>query len=75
MKSAESLAIQGVADFNRVFTNAKGRSELFAVLLIKIVSECNNSILVTMPLSEPPPAAFRHVTDTSEIHVELEHDV
>jgi len=67
VNNAESIAIQGVADFSKLLTNAKGSEAL--------VSERNNSTLATMPLSEPLPTGFRHMTDTSDIHVELEHDV
>jgi hypothetical protein len=73
----ESRAIQGVTDFKTVSTNAKGRSAPLELLpiVVTVVSECSKSTLATMPLSIPPPAAFRQTTDTSEIQVELEHDV
>ena len=75
VNSAVSSAIQGVADASMLLTNAKARGALLVLLLTKLVSECSNSTLAMMPSWEPLPAAFLHITDTSETHLELEHDV
>jgi hypothetical protein len=75
VKSAVSSAIQGVADASMLLVNANERDALLELLTTEPVPECSNSTLAIMPLCEPPPAAFLHMTDTSEIHLELEHDV
>jgi hypothetical protein len=76
VNSAVSVAIQGVTDFSMLATNAKGNRAPFVILPMKDVSECSNSTLATMPLGNPPPlAALRQMTDTSEIHVDPEHEV
>ena len=75
VNSPEFSAVQGFADFSMLPTNATERSGPLAPLPIKMVLEISNSTLAVIPLTEPPPAAFRHITVTSDIHVELEHDV
>jgi hypothetical protein len=75
VNSAVSVAIQGVTDFSMLATNAKGNRAPFVILPMKDVSECSNSTLAMIESWEPLPAAFLHITDTSETHLELEHDV